>query len=78
MNSEKELFNLARQYVMLSSELQKDRLLEYELDEIKEGLEEIRNTILNNRYSIDKFVEYQEIYKGMTIEEYYKYIKTLK
>lgn len=77
MKSDKELFDLAKQYVMLNNELQKDRLLEYELDEIKEGLEEIRNTVLNKRYNIDKFVEYQELYQKMTITDYYEFIKTL-
>lgn len=77
MTSEKELFDLAKQYVMLSDELQKEKLLEYESDEIKESLEKIRNTVLNKGYDINKFVEYQEMYKSMTIEGYYKFIKTL-
>ena len=79
MNSEKELFNLAKQYVMLSSELQRYGVLpEHELDEIKEGLEEIRNTILSKGYGIDKFVEYQNMYKGMSLEDYFEFIKTLE
>lgn len=77
MKSEKELFDLAKQYVMLDNELQKDRLLEYEIDEIKEGLEEIRNIILNKGYNVDKFVEYQNLYREMTIAEYHEFIKTL-
>ena len=77
MNSDKELFDLAKQYVMLDNELQKEKLPEYELDEIKESLEEIRNTILNKGYNVDKFVEYQELYKEMTIAEYFEFIKTL-
>lgn len=75
--SEKELFDLAKQYVMLDSELQKDNLPEYELDEIKEGLEKIRNIILNKGYNIDKFVEYQDLYRKMTIAEYYDFVNKL-
>ena len=75
--SEKELFDLAKQYVMLDSELQKDHLPEYELDKIKEGLEKIRNIILNKGYNIDKFVEYQDLYRKMTIAEYYDFVNKL-
>lgn len=79
MKSDKELFNLAKQYVMLSSELQRHGLLpEHELDEIKYGLEEIRNTILSKGYSIDRFVEYQNMYKEMSLEDYFEFIKTLE
>lgn len=77
MKSEKELFDLAKQYVMLDNELQKDRLPEYELDEIKEGLEKIRNIILSKGYDVDKFVEFQAMYREMTIVEYFDFIKTL-
>ena len=76
-DSDKELFDLAKQYVMLDNELRKDGLPEYELDEIKDGLEDIRNIILNKEYNIDKFVEYQELYREMTIAEYFEFIKTL-
>ena len=44
MKSEKELFNLAKSYVMLESELDKP-LREYEIEEVKSSLEEIRNTL---------------------------------
>ena len=77
MNNDKELFDLAKQHVMLSDELQKENLLEYELDEIKDSLEEIRNTVLNKGYNIDKFVEFQEIYRKMSIAEYINFINKL-
>lgn len=79
MNSEKELFNLAKQYVMLSSELQRYEVLpEHELEEIKDGLEKIRNTVLSKGYNVDKFVEYQNMYKEMSLKDYFEFIKTLE
>ncbi len=77
MQSEKELFNLAKMYVMLEGELQKS-LPEYELEEVKENMEEIRNTILEKGYDVDKFVQYQQMYKEMSIGEYFEFIKTLE
>ena len=77
MHSEKELFNLAKMYVMLDRELQKP-LPEYELEETKENMEEIRNTILNQNYDVDKFVHFQQLYKEMSVVEYFEFIKTLE
>ena len=50
----------------------------YELDEIKKGLENIRDTLFQKGYDIDKFLHYQELYKKMTIGEYIEFIKTLE
>lgn len=77
MNSEKELFNLAKHYVMLSEEFKKE-LPEYELEEVKEELEKIRDTLLEKKYDIEKFVYFQQLYKEMNIQDYYEFIKTLK
>ena len=76
MKSEKELFKLARLYVSLDSEFQKAS--DYERGEIKEGLEDIRNTLLRKGYDVDKFVHYQQLYKTMTIGEYFEFLKTLE
>ena len=76
MKSEKELFNLAKSYVMLESELDKP-LREYEMDEIKEGMEHIRNTLLEKNYDVNKFNHYRVLYKTMSIGEYFDFIKTL-
>ena len=77
MKSEKELFNLAKMYVMSESELQKP-LLEYELEEVKENMKEIRNTIFKKGYDVNKFLHYQQMYKEMSIAEYFEFIKTLE
>lgn len=76
MKSDKELFKLARLYVGLNNEFEK--ACDYEKDEIKEGLEDIRNTLLTKGYDIDKFVYFQQLYKTMTIGEYFEFIKTLE
>lgn len=77
MNNEKELFNLAKMYVMLSEEFKKE-LPEYELEEVKEELEKISSMILNKNYDIEKFVYYQQLYKEMSIGEYFEFIKMFK
>lgn len=76
MKSDKELFDLAKQYVMLSDEFKKE-LLEHEVDEVKEELEKIRDILFQKSYDIDKFVEYQKLYREMTIAEYHEFIRSL-
>ena len=79
MKSDKELFGLAQIYVGLEKEYEKASEYNlYELDEIKKGLENIRDTLFQKGYDIDKFIHYQELYKTMTIGEYIKFIKTLE
>lgn len=78
MKSDKELFGLAQMYVTLEDEYKK--AMEYglyDLDEIKQGLDNIRNTLFQKGYDIDKFIHYQHLYRTMTIGEYAKFIKTL-
>lgn len=74
MKSDKELFNLAKDYVMLMDLYRKDRL---DNEELKEYMDKIRNTVLENGYDVDKFVEYQNLYREMSIAEYHEFIKTL-
>ena len=50
----------------------------HELDEIKKGLENIRDTLFQKGYDIDKFIYYQHLYKTMTIGEYVEFVKTLE
>lgn len=76
MKSEKELFNLAKSYVMLESELDKP-LRDYEIEEVKEGMEHIRNALLEKNYDVDTFNHYRELYKTMSISEYFEFVKTL-
>ena len=79
MKSEKELFGLAQMYVGLENEYEKAAEYNlYELNEIKKGLENIRDTLFEKGYDIDKFIHYQYLYKTMTVGEYAKFIKTLE
>lgn len=77
VKSEKELFNLAKMYAMLEMDYDKT-YSEFEREEIKESMKEIRNTLFVVGYDVNKFVEYQQMYKTMTIEEYFEFIKTLE
>ncbi len=76
MRSKKELFGLAQMYVGLEGQF--ERASEYELDEIKDELANIRNILLKKGYDVNEFIYYQELYKTMTIGEYAKFIKTLE
>ena len=74
MKSDKELFNLAKNYVMLFDLYEKARVNN---EEFAEGMDKIRNEVLQKGYSVDKFVEYQNLYRELSIKDYYEFIKTL-
>lgn len=79
MKSEKELFNLAKDYAMLEMDFEEGlRMSEFEMDELKYNMEKIRNVLLTKGYDVDKFLEYKALYKQMSIGEYYEFIKTLE
>ena len=76
--SDKELFGLAQMYVTLEKEYRKASEYDlYELNEIKKGLENIKDTLFQKGYDIDKFLHYQYLYQTMTMGEYIEFIKTL-
>ena len=77
MNSDKELFDLAKRYAHLEDQFQ-IVATELEIEEIKEAMEEILSTLLEKRYNADKFVHYKKMYKEMTMGEYFEFIKTLE
>lgn len=79
MKSEKELFGLAQMYVTLEYEYQKASEYDlHELGEIKKGLENIRDTLFQKGYDIDKFIYYQDLYKTLSVKEYVDFIKNLE
>ena len=79
MKSDKELFGLAQMYVGLEKEYEKASEYNlYELEEIKKELENIRNTLFQKGYDIDKFIHYQYLYKTLSVREYIDFIKTLE
>ena len=77
MRSEKELFKLAQMYVGLEEQFNRTSS-EFELDEIKNELANIRNILFKKGYDVDEFVEYQKLYKKMSVGEYMEFIKTLE
>lgn len=77
MRSEKELFKLAQLYVGLEEQFNRTSS-EFELDEIKYELAKIRDILFKKGYDVDEFVEYQKLYKKMSVGEYTEFIKTLE
>lgn len=75
--SDKELFDLAKRYAHLEDQFQ-IVATEFEIEEIKEAMEEILSTLLEKRYSADKFVQYKKMYKEMSMGEYFEFVKTLE
>lgn len=74
MKSDKDLFNLAKNYVMVFDLYERARVNN---EEFAEEMEKIRNEVLQKGYNIDKFVEYQNLYRKLSIKDYYDFIKTL-
>lgn len=77
MKSDKELFDLAKQYAHLEDQFE-TVATEFEIEEMKESREEILMTLLKKGYDADKFVQYKNMYKEMTIGEYLEFVKTLE
>lgn len=74
MKGDRELFNLAKNYVMLIDLYERARVNN---EEFAEHMNEIRNEVLEKGYSVDKFIEYQNLYREMTTAEYHEFIRTL-
>lgn len=74
MSNDRDLFNLAKNYVMVFDLYERDRINN---EEFAEEMDKIRNEVLRKGYNIDKFVEYQDLYRKLTVAEYYEFIKTL-
>lgn len=74
MKGDRELFNLAKNYVMVFDLYERARINN---EEFAEEMDKIRNEVLKKGYNIDKFVEYQNLYRKLSIKDYYEFIKTL-
>ena len=77
MKSEKELFTLAKDMVFIEDTLQKN-VNEMVREELNEEAAKIRNTLLQKNYDVNTFLHYKDLYKTMSIAEYYEFIKTLE
>lgn len=74
MSNDRDLFNLAKNYVMALDLYERARVNN---EEFAEEMDNIRNEVLQKGYNIDKFVEYQNLYRELSVTEYYEFIKTL-
>ena len=77
MRSEKELFKLAKDMVFIEDTLQ-DNYDEMVREELTEEAAKIRKVLLEKNYDVNAFLYYKDLYKTMTIAEYYEFIKTLE
>ena len=77
MRSEKELFTLAKDMVFIEDRL-RDNYNELEREELKQEAAKISNILFEKNYDVNTFLHYKDLYKSMTIAEYYEFIKTLE
>ena len=77
MKSDKELFDLAKNYAHLEGRFEL-AAIEEDIEEIKEDMEEILSALLRGGYDANKFVQYKNMYKEMTVGEYLEFVKTLE
>lgn len=78
MRSEKELFELAKDMSFIKDRLAKENINPLEKEELNEYAKEITTTLLEKNYDVNTFLLYQELYKKMTVAEYYAFIDTLE
>lgn len=76
MRSEKELFRLAKDMAFIEDKLQ-EGCNSMVREELTEEAAKIRRTLLEKNYDVSMFIHYKDLYKTMTIEEYYEFIKLL-
>lgn len=77
MKSEKELFKLATDMSFIEDKLQ-ENIDEFTRDELMEEATKIRNVLLKKNYDVDMFLCYKDLYKTLSVAEYYEFIKTLE
>lgn len=76
MRSEKELFRLAKDMAFIEDKLQ-EGCSEMVREELAEEAAKIGKFLLEKNYDVNTFIYYKDLYKTMTIEEYYEFFKFL-
>lgn len=76
MRSEKELFRLAKDMAFIEDRLQ-EGCNGMVREELTEEAAKIRRILLEKNYDVDTFLYYKDLYKTMTLDEYYEFIKLL-
>lgn len=77
MKSEKELFKLAQNMVHIESKLD-ENISSFLREELISEAAEIRKILFQKNYDTNMFLHYKELYKNLSVEEYYRFIKTLE
>ena len=77
MKSELALFKLAKDMAFIEDKL-RDCYDEMVREELNEEAARIRKILLDCHYDVNTFLHYKELYKTMTVYEYYDFIKILK
>lgn len=77
MRSEKELFRFAKDMAFIEDKLQ-EGCNSMVREELTEEAAKIRKTLLEKNYDVSMFLHYKDLYKTMTMAEYYEFIKTLE
>lgn len=77
MRSEKELFKLATDMSFIEDKLQDDPD-EWVKEELHEEAKKIRDILLRKNYNVNTFLYYKELYKTLTVAEYYEFIDKLE
>lgn len=77
MKSERELFKLAQNMVHIESKLE-ENISEFLREELIAEAAEIRRVLFRKGYDANQFLDYKELYKSLSVEDYYRFIKTLE
>lgn len=77
MKSEKELFKLATDMSFIEDKLQED-INDFTREELLEEAARIRNILFKKCYDVNTFLYYKELYKTLSVAEYFEFIKTLE
>lgn len=77
MKSEKELFKLAQNMVHIENKLD-ENISSFLREELISEAAEIRKILFQKNYDANMFLHYKELYKNLSVEEYYRFIKTLE
>jgi hypothetical protein len=77
MKSEKELFKLATDMSFIEDKLQ-ENINDFMREELLEEATKIRDILLKKNYDVGMFLYYKDLYKTLSVGEYYEFIKTLE
>ena len=77
MRSEKELFKLATDMCFIEDKLQ-ENISSLVREELIEEAAKIRNILFKKNYSVDMFLYYKDLYRTLSVAEYYEFIRTLE